>query len=210
MAESRTGRAVPEQAGDAESAERTEAEAVLEALAVPVLTPPKPKVVVKADLLPAISAVSLIALLGLPLGWVWSRLAPAQQSVLGPGGSTQPLLVENDHSFDAIAIFALLAFATGVLTSVVLWRVRGRRGPVLLIGAVIGSAVASWLGISMGASFASSLYPMPPHPAVGDLITMAPEITTQWVLLVQPFAVALGYGVAVSWNGLDDLGRRRP
>src|SRR5690606_25813215 len=67
---------------------------------------PVPRVVVKADLLPAVSAVSLVALLGLPLGWLWSRLAPPQQSVRGPNGSLTPLLVESYHAFDAIAIFS--------------------------------------------------------------------------------------------------------
>ena len=198
MADSQTERALPERVGATEPADAL----------VPLLAPPKPEVVIKADLLPAISAVSLIALLGVPLGWVWSRVAPPQGKVLGPGGSVESPMVESYHAFDAIAIFALLAFAAGLLTSAVLWRMRNRRGPVLLLGGVLGSLVASWLGASMGASFAGGLYPMPANPAVGDMITMAPEITTQWVLLVQPFAAALGYGVAVSWNGLDDLGRR--
>lgn len=179
-----------------------------EAALLPVLAPPRPKVVVKADLLPAISAVSLIALLGLPVGWVWSRLAPPQESVLGQGGSVTPLLVESYHEFDGIAIFTLLAFAAGLLTAAVLWRMRGRRGPVLLIGGVLGALVASWLGIQMGGSFAAGLYPMPPSPQLGDLITMAPEITTKWVLVAMPLALALGYGIATSWNGFDDLGRR--
>ncbi|WP_233576225.1 DUF2567 domain-containing protein [Saccharopolyspora rhizosphaerae] len=179
-----------------------------DAALLPVLAPPTPKVVVKADLLPAVSAVSLIALLGLPVGWLWSRLAPPQESVLRPGGSVTPLLVESYHEFDGIAIFALLAFAAGVLTAAVLWRMRGRRGPVLLLGGVLGSAVASWLGVQVGGSLAAGLYPMPPNPQVGDLVTIAPEITTNWVLVAMPLALSLGYGIATSWNGFDDLGRR--
>ncbi|MEV4731025.1 DUF2567 domain-containing protein [Saccharopolyspora sp. NPDC049426] len=179
-----------------------------EAALLSVLTPPSPKVVVKADLLPAISAISLIALLGLPMGWLWSRLAPPQESVLGRGGTVSPLLVESYHEFDGIAIFTLLAFAAGLLTAAVLWRIRGRRGPVLLIGGVLGSLVASWLGIQMGGSLAAGLYPMPSNPQLGDLITVAPEITTMWVLVAMPLALSLGYGIATSWNGFDDLGRR--
>ncbi|MCI2420513.1 DUF2567 domain-containing protein [Saccharopolyspora sp. K220] len=176
---------------------------------VPRLVAPTPGVVVKADLLPALSALSLVSLLGLPIGWVWSRLAPPQESVLGEHGTLTPLLVESYyHEFDAIAIFALLAFAAGLLTAAVLWLMRGRRGPVLLIAGALGSLVASWLGIQMGASFAAGLYAMPSNPQLGDLITVAPEISTHWVLLPQPMAVALGYGLAASWNGLDDLGRR--
>ncbi|TWG08753.1 DUF2567 domain-containing protein [Saccharopolyspora dendranthemae] len=172
------------------------------------LAPPRPKVVVKADLLPAISAISLIALLGLPMGWLWSRLAPPQQSVLGRGGSVTPLLVESYHEFDGIAIFTLLAFAAGLLTAAVLWRMRGRRGPVLLIGGVLGALVASWLGRQVGGSLAAGLYPAPQNPKLGDMITIAPEITTVSVLAAMPLALALGYGIATSWNGFDDLGRR--
>lgn len=179
-----------------------------EAALLPLLAPPKPKVVVKADLLPAISAISLVSLLGLPVGWLWSRLAPPQESVLGQGGSVTPLLVESYHEFDGIAIFSLLAFAAGLLTAAVLWRIRGRRGPVMLIGGVLGSLVASWLGIQMGGSFAAGLYPMPPNPQLGDLITIAPEVTTKWALVAMPLALSLGYGIATSWNGFDDLGRR--
>lgn len=195
--ESHGTRAVPEWVG-------TEVDHLVPQLAAP----PVPRVVVKADLLPAVSAVSLVALLGLPAGWVWSRLAPPQQSVLGPNGSLTPLLVESYHAFDAVALFALLTFGLGLLTSSLLWWVRRRRGPLLLIAGVLGSLVASWLGTQMGASFAAGLYPMPPNPQLGDLITAAPEIGTSWVLLAQPLAVALGYGLAASWNGLDDLGRR--
>jgi uncharacterized protein DUF2567 len=176
---------------------------------VPQLVLPRPRVVVKADLLSAVSVLSLVALLGLPIGWVWSRLAPPQQSVLGEQGALTPLLVESYHEFDAVAIFALLAFAAGLLTAAALWLLRGRRGPVLLLAGVLGSLVASWLAIQTGASLAAGLYAMPPHPRVGDLIAIAPDIGTRWVLLAQPLAVALGYGVAASWNGLDDLGRRR-
>lgn len=193
-------RAAPERT---EAAVGTEPEPV-----VPQLVAPPPRVVVKADLLPAVSAVSLISLLGLPIGWVWSRLAPPQESVLGLQGRLTPLLVEAYHGFDAIAIFALIAFAAGLLTSSVLWLVRRRRGPVLLIAGALGSVVASWLGVQLGASFAGGLYAMPANPQLGDLITVAPEVGTYWVLLVQPLAVALGYGLAASWNGLDDLGRR--
>ncbi|MEU5849963.1 DUF2567 domain-containing protein [Saccharopolyspora shandongensis] len=175
---------------------------------VPRLAPPVPNVVVKADLLPEVSAVSLIALLGLPIGWVWSRLAPPQESVLGERGRLTPLLVEGYHDFDAIAIFALLAFAAGLLTAAVLWLLRGRRGPVLLIAGVLGSVIASWLGVQMGTSFAAGLYAMPPNAKLGDLITVAPQVGNGWVLLLQPLGVALGYGLAASWNGFDDLGRR--
>jgi hypothetical protein len=175
---------------------------------VPQLAEPVPRVVVKADLLPAVSAASFLSLLGLPLGWVWSRLAPPQESVLGPRGAPTPLLVESSHEFDAIGIFVLLGFALGVLTAAVLWLVRGRRGPVFLLAGVLGSLVASWLGMRVGVSFAAGLHAMPPNPKPGDIVEVAPDITTVWAVVAQPLGMALAYGLAASWNGLDDLGRR--
>lgn len=167
-----------------------------------------PKVVIKADLLPALSALSLVALLGLPLGWVWSRLAPPQDSMIDSSGQTVPVLVESFHRFDALAIFMLLSAATGILTGAALWMVRGRRGPVVLIAAILGSAVAAWLGMRVGSGFAAGLYPMPTSPQVGEVFKVAPEVDAPAALLCQPLAVALVYGLAASWNGLDDLGRR--
>lgn len=169
--------------------------------------PPVPRPVVRADLLPALSVTSLIALLGVPLGWIWSRLAPPEHSLLASGGTTTSM-VESYHEFDALALFLLLSAAFGLLTGAVLWLVRRRRGPVLLLGGAVGSLLAAWLGAQLGGSFAASLHPPPPDPEVGQLIALAPEVGTGWAVVAQPLACALAYGLAAAWNGLDDLGRR--
>ena len=168
-----------------------------------------PRVVVKADLLPALSAFSLVAALGLPLGWVWARLVPPQESALTEGGGLAPLVVEGYHEFDALAIFMLLGFVVGAVTAVVLWLVRSRRGPVFLLAGVLGSVLAAWLGTRTGASFAAGMYPMPASVRVGQLVAVAPEVSSPWAVIAQPLAVALFYGLAASWNGFDDLGRRQ-
>lgn len=176
--------------------------------AYPAWKAQNPKVVIKADLLPAVSVLSLVALLGMPLGWLWSRLAPPQESTIDRSGNVVPVLVESFHRFDALAIFMLFSTALGVLTGAAVWMLRGRRGPVILLAAVLGSAVAAWLGMRVGTGFAAGLYPMPSSPKVGDVFLVAPEVTEFAALLCQPLAVALVYGLAASWNGLDDLGRR--
>ena len=168
-----------------------------------------PRVVVRADLLPAVSALSLVALVGLPVGWIWSRLAPPESGVLSPSGELLPQLVlESYHRFDALGIFLLLNFAAGLLVAAGLWMLRGRRGPVFLIAGALGALVAAWLAAQMGESFAAGLYPLPPQAKAGDVVTAAPEVDTLWAVVAQPLALALGYGLAASWNGLDDLGRR--
>lgn len=170
--------------------------------------PPQPRVVVKADLLPAVSLLSLIGVLGIPLGWLWSLLAPPERVRVFDGGQLIPLQLESWHRFDDLAIYALLGLGLGVVTGVAVWMLRERRGPVVLIAAVLGGLLAAWLGVQMGVAFANSAYAVTTTPAVGDVIERAPRIESLWVLVAQPLGTALAYGLLAGWNGRDDLGRR--
>lgn len=170
--------------------------------------PVRPLVVVKADLLPSVSLLSLIGVLGIPLGWVWSLLAPPERVRVFDGGQLVPLQLESWHRFDALAVYALLGLATGVVTGAAVWMLRERRGPVIMIAAVLGGLLAAWLGTQIGVAFANSAYAIVTAPAVGDVIERAPRIESMWVLVAQPLATALVYGLAAGWNGRDDLGRR--
>lgn len=167
-----------------------------------------PKVVVKADLLPALSVLSTIGLIGVPVGWLWARLAPPQRAVVLDDGKPAALDIETWHSFDALVIFMLLSLAAGVFVGALVWLLRERRGPVVMIAAVLGSVLAAWLATLMGASFAAGRYEITGALKVGDVVELAPELRSSWVLLAQPLAVALTYGVLAAWNGRDDLGRR--
>ncbi|GAB2756900.1 DUF2567 domain-containing protein [Salinifilum aidingensis] len=169
---------------------------------------PRPRAVVKPDLLPGLSAASLVAMLGVPLGLVWSLLAPPRQRGVAPSGDLVPLLTDNYHAFDAMAIFALLAATAGAWTGAVMWMVRRRRGPVYALAGALGSVGASWLGTQLGVTFAALWFPSPDRPRPGDVLTMPPEAPTAWVVLVQPMAFVLVYALAAAWNGRDDLGRR--
>lgn len=168
----------------------------------------RPKPVVKADLLPAISVLSLFGLLGIPVGWLWAQLAPPTRSFIGEDGKPVAYEVETWHSFDALVIFAVLSFAMGVVIGVIVWLLRERRGPVMMIAAVLGSLMAGWLAMLMGGAFTGGKYTVDEPPKVGDVIDQAPELATDWVLLLAPLATALAYGLLAAWNGRDDLGRR--
>ncbi|MFD4250845.1 MULTISPECIES: DUF2567 domain-containing protein [Amycolatopsis] len=170
--------------------------------------PPRPRVVVKADLLPAVSLLSLIGVLGIPLGWLWSLLAPPERVRVFDGGQLIPLQLESWHRFDDLAVYALLGLGLGVVTGVAVWMLRERRGPVVLIAAVLGGLLAAWLGVQMGVAFANSAYAVTTTPAIGDVIERAPRIESLWVLVAQPLGTALVYGLLAGWNGRDDLGRR--
>lgn len=177
---------------------------------------PRPRVVVRADLMPALRVLGAVAVLGLPLGWLWSRLAPAEIAavVAGPSagqlGAGQLGVVslpgQSEHRFDALATFVLLGLGVGVLTGVALWLSRGRRGPVVLVAAVLGSLIAAWLAMRVGLWLVDWRYPLA-APKSGDVITRAPVLDSAWVIIAQPFGVAIAYSLAVSWNGAEDLGR---
>nr|WP_235022677.1 DUF2567 domain-containing protein [Amycolatopsis alkalitolerans] len=169
---------------------------------------PRPRVVVKADLLPAVSVLSLIGLVGIPLGWIWSRLAPPEKVRVYDANQVVPLQLESWHRFDDLGIYAMLALAAGVVVGAVVWLLRERRGPVIMIAAVLGGLLAGYLGTSMGIAFANGHYAITGTPKIGDVLTTAPRLESMWVLLAQPFATALVYGLLAGWNGRDDLGRR--
>ncbi|PXY24601.1 hypothetical protein BA062_29790 [Prauserella flavalba] len=165
--------------------------------------------IVKADLLPAVSVLSMVGLLGIPLGWIWSLLAPPQRMrVVSADTDPVPLQLESWHRFDDLAIFVLMGLFTGLIVGVAVWFLRERRGPVVLLAAVAGSLLAAWLGARMGVAFAEGRYALPNPPAVGDIIEKAPVLESGWTLLAQPLTTAIAYGLLATWNSRDDLGRR--
>lgn len=168
----------------------------------------RPRVVVKADLLPAVSVLSFVALAGVPVAWIWSRLAPPERLLVPTQGAPEALPEESFHVFDGIALTGLLGLGAGLLIGAAVWLLRERRGPVIMVAAVLGALLAGWLATQLGASFANGLYPAPGAPHPGSVVVKAPE-PGGWVTLVPwAFGVAITYGVLAVWNGMDDLGRR--
>jgi hypothetical protein len=163
----------------------------------------------RSDLFGAVSVLSAVSLLGLPLAWLWARLAPAQLSVVQNDGTLAALPAESQHRFDALALFVLLGLAAGVLSGVAVWLLRQRRGPLTLLGLAAGSVVAAWLAMRVGLSFVDGRYGGAVRAAVPDAVVSAvPRLESAWVMIAQPLAAVLAYGVAAAINGMDDLGRR--
>ena len=175
----------------------------------PDVPPPRPRVVSGSDLRPALGTLAAVAVLGLPLGWVWSRLAPPEVVRVAADGALVPLLGESEHRFDALALFVLLGFAAGVLAGVAVWMLRTSRGPVVLLGAIAGSVVAGWLAMHLGEALAAGAYGnVALAAAPGRTVARPPVLESSWVLLAAPFTLALTYSALVAWNGSDDLDRR--
>ena len=171
---------------------------------------PRSKVIVRKDLLPALSVLSFISLLGLLVGWVWSLLAPPERVLVvnSKDNPLVPLLDESAHRFDDLAVFAMLGLGVGLIIGSAVWLLRERRGPVILLGAVLGSFLGAWLAMQVGVSFAGSHYAVTGTPNIGDVLNRAPILESGWVVLAQPLTMALAYGVLAAWSGRDDLGRR--
>lgn len=170
----------------------------------------RPSLIVRADLRPALALLCGVALIGIPLGLVWSWLAPAQRVRAYGGGRLFPLPVESYHRFDDLVVFLLIGFGAGALTGLAAWLLRARRGPVVLVATVAGSLLASWLAARVGLAVAGAQYPVATNPAVGAIFAQSPRLESAWTLLAQPLAAALIYGTASAWNGMDDLGRDTP
>lgn len=174
----------------------------------PVWYPPVPRVTIKRDLLPAVSVLSTVALLGLAVGWLWSRLAPPQRKVITQDGQAATLTDESYHRFDSLVIFMLLCIAAGIVTGVAVWYLRERRGPVIMLAAAGGGALGGWLAQSVGKSWAEGHWPVPQSVKPLDIVSVAPVLESQWGLILWPLMTALAYGVLAAMNGMDDMGRR--
>ena len=170
--------------------------------------PAPPRVVIKADLLPALSVLSLVSLFGLAVGWLWSRLAPPQRMVIYPDGSAHPLTSESFHRFDDLVLFTLIGLGAGLVTGIAVWFLRERRGPVIMLAATIGAAFGGWLAMQVGTAWAGGRFPVPGNLKVLDVVVKGPELESAWILLAWPLTTALVYGVMAAWNAMDDLGRR--
>ncbi|MBP2473635.1 hypothetical protein JOF53_002507 [Crossiella equi] len=173
-----------------------------------ILPTPVPRVVVKPDLLPALSLASTLSLLGVVSAFLWSLLAPPIQHQVVNDGRTPAIPGDSNHEFDSLAVFVLITLALGALTGAVVWLMRRRRGPVVMLGGLVGSAVAAWLGTLMGGMFTGFWYSVPTAVQLGDIYTAAPEPVHWAAIVAQPLAFIVVYGAAAAWNGLDDMGRR--
>lgn len=182
------------------------------------MTTPAPPVSVEGPVRPARRfdpAASIVGgvllLLGVGSGVLWAFVTPyATVEVTAEGGGfSAPELA---HLFGGVAVFALIAFALGLVCGGVAWgALRAVRGPAGLVYAMVVAAGASAVGMQVADFVVRRRFPpIDPHEpgiyhAAGSLwLTDASLgfLPAPWLLLVcAPGMAALSYFVCVAGTG---------
>jgi hypothetical protein len=159
-----------------------------------------------------------LAVLGAPLGWLWSALAPDVPLVKTEGGArlTDP---QPEEFVAADGWFTLLGLGFGVLAAIGVWvLLRRHRGPVVLLGLAVGTVgaalVAWWLGTLGHGDFEELAASAP----VGTPLSQPAELraggfewlwgfipTLQGDVLLPAFGAVVMYTLLAGWSRYPSL-----
>jgi hypothetical protein len=162
------------------------------------------------DLRAAAAVALVVALLGAPLGVVWSWAAPHASVVVTSEGAViadhrQEAFIGADATFAGIAVVAGLVFGIAVY----LWR--RRRGPWMAIGLALGglagSCLAAWAGHRLGLSAYQQLIAREPG---GPPFDRPVSLRAVGAVFLQPLVAVIVYVLAAGWSRFADLGRVAP
>lgn len=138
---------------------------------------------------PRVRAAALIgigsALAGAVLGVVWGLLAPPEHVLIGHDGAIS-LMNESTHRFDAIGMFAFMSLALGVLCGAVAWLWRSARGPLLVVGLVLGCLLGAWLAEEVGVSIATHRFPVGDEFDLGQVVAIPPSLRMSEIRAIGP------------------------
>jgi hypothetical protein len=163
-----------------------------------------------------------MAIAGAAAGAVWAWLAPAVHGVVVVTKSGKRvheyLGNEADHYFDSAVTMAGLLVGLGVVSAVLMWQWRQRRGPAMVIGLTAGGVAAAAAATGTGAGLVRLRYGHTDIEGVpGDhkihYITEAPAVffghtplQVVTILLLPAAAAALTYAMMAAASAHDDLG----
>jgi hypothetical protein len=160
-----------------------------------------------------------VAALGAPLGLLWSAVAPDVPVVKAENGGVladpQP-----EQFIAADGWFSLLGLAFGVLAAVAVWRVlASQRGPLALVGVVLGAVAAGVLAWGVGRQIGLEEYRgMLESAPVGATLSRPPDLraagfprlyglvpTIQGDVLMPAFAASVTYTLLAGWSRYASL-----
>jgi hypothetical protein len=103
------------------------------------------------DLLAAGLLAVVLTALGLPFAMLWQALTPRVEFVVLDGGWTSTETYPQGY-VQADLVFAGIGLALGIVAAIAAWAaMRDRRGPILLLGLVIGSVACQVVAWKIGA-----------------------------------------------------------
>lgn len=137
---------------------------------------------------------------------VWGLVAPGQQVVAVGDGRGIPLTNESSHEFDALGIFLCIGGVVGAVAALAAWQWQRRRGPVLALAVLAGTAVGGPVSVFFGEWIAGLRHPKPANPAPRQLLTVAPTLGSDMAFYAAPFAAALILAGLALLASRDDLG----
>lgn len=160
------------------------------------------------ELLAALAVAVAVAVTGGGLALLWRLLAPSVTVVMTAFG---PVLADqHSEAFIAVdGVFGALGAGAGVVAGLAAFALRRWRGPVLLVGLVLGCLAASWICSRLGAELGRDGYEkLLDQAEAGRRIRMPVRLRAEGMLLVQPLTAAATYVVCAAWSGRSDLGMR--
>ncbi len=164
-----------------------------------------------------------VAALGIPVGWLWSMVAPRVLIGMSTDG---PYLVnpEPEEYVGADMTFLAIGLGVGALLALFAWVVfRRRRGPAvavaLAVGSLAGGCIAWQFGRRIGLADYHDLlaharagwqfYRPPGLRTAGLLRVLGVPVIPRGVLDAQALGVAAAYTLLAGWSRYPDLVRRR-
>ncbi|GIF48622.1 uncharacterized protein DUF2567 [Asanoa ferruginea] len=181
--------------------------------------PEAPPVPLKQRLAAAVLTAAVVAVIGAPLGLLWSVVAPGVPIIKTDDGAV--FATPSPEEFIASdGWFTILLFSLGLLAALVTWVFFKRfRGPWTLAGLVVGTVGASILAWQVGRRIGIGAF----HDAVaaahsGDLIIRPPDLraggfTKLWDvipfvhgdLLMATFGAVIMYTLLAGWSRTPSL-----
>jgi hypothetical protein len=131
----------------------------------------------KARGLTALAVAVVIAVLGLPLGWIWSSFAPWLPGVIQSDGLflQQPY---GEQRAGQETWFILLSIGAGVLFAIIAWvALRRFRGPLMVFALAVGGIAAGWIAWRFGHNIGRGhALAVARHGKIGQVVMIPPDL----------------------------------
>jgi len=161
----------------------------------------------RTDLRFAALVAGALAVVGALLGLVWMAWSPAQPKAFVYAPGKEFTYEESEAWVASDGRFFVLTAVTGLVAALLVWfRVRNR-GPLPLLGLIVGGLAGAYLTWYVG-------YLTGGGTSTGKLNTIIEHLPlslhTHGLVFVEPALAALLYGMLVAFATHDDLGRPDP